>query len=166
MQINETEFKEIYEKYVDMIYRICFMYLKNVAETEDATQNVFLKFIKASKSFQNEEHIKASLIVTAQNECKNVLKHWWKRKRIPLENVDEGSYLDNFEKDKVLNEVLKLPDKYKLPLYMYYYEGYSTKEIAQILKVNYSTIRTRMVSARNILRLVLEVKDYEQGTIK
>ena len=77
---REEEFIKIYEKYVDMVYRICFLYFKNKADTEDAVQNVFLKLFTLNPIFQDENHRKAWLIITSKNMCKNSVKHWWKSK--------------------------------------------------------------------------------------
>ncbi|MDD4688440.1 MAG: sigma-70 family RNA polymerase sigma factor [Eubacteriales bacterium] len=156
LRTNE-EITRIYGMYADTVYRICALMLKNVEETQDAVQNVFIKYMKCDKPFENDEHIKAWLIVTAKNECRNLLKHWWHSKRSDIENVSEPEFKSNNPSDGVLVEVLKLPDKFKLPLYLHYYEGYTTAEIAGLLKVNESTLRTRLVTARKQLKLLLEV---------
>ena len=135
--------------------------LKSTQETEDAVQNVFIKLMKNDKDFASEDHIKAWLIVTAKNECRNVLKHWWHSKRTDFESVAEPEYKSDNPSDGLIGDILKLPDKYKLPLYLHYYEGYTTAEIAGMLKVNESTLRTRLVTARNQLKLLLEVEEDE-----
>ena len=78
---TDEKIAQIYDQYVNMVYKICLMMLKNPGDAEDVTQNVFLKLIKSGKEYESEKHLKASLIVIAQNECKNQLKHWWHAKR-------------------------------------------------------------------------------------
>ena len=72
---TDEEITRVYNKYVDTVYRVCFMMLKSASEAEDAVQNVFVKYINSGGDLETEEHIKAWLIVTAKNECKNMLKH-------------------------------------------------------------------------------------------
>ncbi len=137
------------------------MMLKNGSETEDATQNVFIKFMRDSKEFETDEHIKAWLIVTAQNECKNMLKHWFRSKRDELDNVPEASYVDDDSKKDLMEKVFSLDEKYRLPIYLYYYEGYSTSEISEMLNIKHSTIRTYMAKGREKLKIMLEEEGYE-----
>ena len=101
--------------------------------------------------FESHEHEKAWLIVTAQNHCKNQLKHWW-RKTIPFDmNIHDSSH--NNPHNDILELVMKLPDKFKIPIYLYYYEGYQTDEIAHMLSLNPSTLRSRLKKGREILKL-------------
>lgn len=136
------------------------MMLKNESETEDATQNVFIKYMNHEKKFASDEHIKAWLIVTAKNECKNMLKHWFNSKRTPIEEVKERSYEDK-NNNEILEQVMSLDKKYRVPLYLYYYEGYSTLEISDMLGIKHSTIRTHMAKGREKLKILLEEDEYE-----
>lgn len=158
---TNKEITRIYDLYADTVYRICSLMLRNRAEAEDAAQNVFIKLMKYGKEFESDEHIKAWLIVTAKNECRNLLKHWWHSKRCDMEDIGEPEYESANPSDTLISEILKLPDKYKLPLYLHYYEGYTTSEIAGFLKVNESTLRTRLVAARKQLKIILEVGEDE-----
>ena len=135
------------------------MFLKNTSDAQDAVQNVFIKLINQNKTFENENHLKAWLITVAKNECKNTLRHWFFSKRADNEELENITYSDR--NDSLINEILKLPDKYKLPLYLYYYEGYSTEETAKILGINHSTLRTNLKKAREKLKKMMEVKDGE-----
>ncbi len=158
---TDEEITRVYEKFVDTVYKVCFMMLKNASETEDATQNVFIKFMRDNKVFETDEHIKAWLIVTAQNECKNMLKHWFRSKRDELDNVPEASYVDDDSKKELMEKVFSLDEKYRLPIYLYYYEGYSTSEISEMLNIKHSTIRTYMAKGREKLKIMLEEEGYE-----
>lgn len=148
---KEKEFAEIYYLHVDAIFRLCFTYLKNKADTEDAVQEVFLKLLNYKGTFESENHRKAWLIVTASNYCKNFLKHWWRNRK----NIDEYTEKigdTNFEVDEMMELVLALPDKYKTAVYLYYYEGYDSAEIAKMLGKPGSTIRSYLSSARRMLK--------------
>jgi len=151
LQRTGKEIADIYERHKSTVYRICFAYMKNSIDTEDAVQDTFVNMIKAAPPFADPQHEKAWLIRTASNVCKNALKHWW-RKRENLEEHENLSQPDVFVIDETLQAVMKLPDKYKTPVYLYYYEGYDSTEIAQILKKPQSTIRYYLLQARKLLR--------------
>ena len=163
------DIEEIYTRHFDMVYRVCFSYLKNPADTEDATADVFVKLMRKSIIFDDAEHEKAWLIRTASNTCKDCLKHWWRRRAdiSEYEHIqDESAFRqgdsafwqsDNaFRIDETLKAVMELPARYKDVIYLYYYEGYKSEDIAKILKKPHSTIRNRMRDARKLLRGVLE----------
>jgi len=152
--MTNEDFELMYERYFDMVYRVCFSYMKTASEAEDLTAEVFAKLLKQRTVFQSDEHEKAWLLRTAINQCKDALKHWWRRRS----NIDDCSHLESnpLQENHVLEIVLGLPKKYKDVTYLYYYEGYSTTEIAEILQKPHSTIRSHMSEARNLLREVLE----------
>lgn len=146
-------FDEVYKQQFDMVYRVCFSYMKNASDAEDAVSQVFEKLLKKGISFKSDEHEKAWLLRTAINQCKDYLKSW----RRSLANIDDYQNIAYTTPDKeLMNTVLKLPEHYKDVIYLYYYEGYSTAEVAQILKKPQSTIRRHMSEARNLLKGVLE----------
>ena len=149
---SQEELARIYERRVEMVYRICFMFLKNATDTEDAVSTTFSKLMTYKKEFDSLEHEKAWLIVTASNTCKNMLRHWWRR-TISLTPKDETMVVDQY--DELLEQVLSLPAKYKAAIYLYYYEGYSSVEIATMLNKKESTIRTHLKQGRELLKLSL-----------
>ena len=152
LRTNE-EIAEIYERHKLTVFRVCFAYMRNQTDTEDAVADTFHKLIKSEKVLESVEHEKAWLIKTATNICKNSLSHWWRKREDPdtLENV-KGS--DGVHND-VLNAVLALPDKLKAAVYLHYYEGYTTAEIARILKKPQNTVLYHLSEARKLLKTVL-----------
>lgn len=156
--LTEDEIIAYYNRHVDMLYRICFTLLKNASDAEDAVQAIFLKVIEQNKRFDTFEYEKAWLIVVAKNHCKNKLMHWWSKNTALDIEQHQSHYHD--DTDETMELVLKLPEKYKLPVYLYYYEGYSTDEIAKILDLNPSTLRSRLKKARELLKITIgENKD-------
>lgn len=156
---QDTTITDIYNRHVDMVYKICFILLKNTNDTEDAVQSIFTKIIEKNITFESIEHEKAWLIVSSKNHCKNLLRHWWK-KIIPFDNNLHDSSVSD-DTSSILELVLNLPDKYKLPIYLYYYEGYSTDDIANILSLNPSTLRSRLKKGRELLKIELGGENYE-----
>lgn len=150
--MNEINFKEIYERNVDTVYRICYSYLKNKTDAEDMVQETFIRLLRKEIKFENYNHEKAWLIVTASNLCKNSLKSWKNK----IENIEDYSSIKSKEEkdiDETLHIVLELPNKYKTTIYLYYYEGYSSLEIAKITGKKESTIRSQLKRGREILKV-------------
>lgn len=114
-------------------------------------QETFLRLLTSDQFFENHRHEKAWLIVTASNLCKDTLKKWW-RKHEDLEDYANILPAADPKEDSVVEAVLNLPPKYKTVVYLYYYEGYATAEIAQYLKSPEATVRSRLSRARSILK--------------
>jgi RNA polymerase sigma-70 factor (ECF subfamily) len=129
------------------------MYLKNPADAEDAVHNTFVKLIEKQMVFENELHEKNWLIKVASNISKNMLRHW-SRYNADLEEVTGEGVTDEYS--EVLDAVSRLPDNLKVPVYLFYYHGYSSKEISDITGEKDSTVRNRLQKARKLLRDVLE----------
>jgi len=151
---TDEEIAELYERHKDMIYRICFAYMKNIMDTEDVIQDTFYNLIKSGTVFKSAEHEKAWLIRTATNICKNTLRHWW-RKRESLDDNETLQAKDVYEIDDTFNAMMTLPDKYKTVVYLYYYEGYDSVEISRLLQKPQSTIRYYLSQARRTLRVII-----------
>lgn len=157
--MDKIEFENIYNQYFDMVYRICFLYMKNTADAQDMTQDTFCRMYQSSFCYESEEKTKAWLAVTALNCCKNQLKKWWVKKRVPYEEYLQEGHVEN-QDHSVYTTVMSLHKKYSIPTYLYYYEGYKTGEIAQMLHEKPSTIQTRLAKARQLLKLELEEEKY------
>ena len=148
---RKEEFQKIYLRQADMVYRICLLYLKNRADTEDAMQSIFLKAWEHQKNFLDENHERAWFVTVTRNYCKDELKSSWKKKRVEWNEIEQqnaGLTRDeinhqNVENDNpVLTGIMKLDIKYRELLYLYYFEEYSIKEISSILKRKESTIQS------------------------
>lgn len=147
---SDEDIQALYQRHIDMLFRICYSYMKNIADSEDAISNTFLKYIQTDIEFQSIEHEKAWLITTATHICQDMLKHWWRRNKIFNEQTSVS--LETFTIDSTLDVILKLPNRYKTVIYLYYYEEYNTEEIAQILHIPSSTVRNQLSRARKLLK--------------
>lgn len=152
-QDGVVDIERVVEAYSDMLLRVALHYTKNQSDAEDAVQTVFLKLLKIAPTFASEEHEKAWLIRVTANQCKDLLRSAWKRKTGALEDVHAAPQEKGFE---VLSVVRELPEKYRDTVYLYYYEGYSTAEIAGMLGVAPGTIESRLHRARARLRGLME----------
>lgn len=150
---SSDSIRELYLRNFDTLYRVSFMYLKNAHDAEDAVHNAFLKAIETRKRFESERHEKAWLIRVASNICKNMLKAA-SRKNEPLSDNIPDSCISGDAKD-LLYALSDLPDNLKIPVYLFYYDGYSSDEIGQMLHITPSAVRSRLQKARELLRNVL-----------
>ena len=140
------------EKYSDMVLRIAYQNLKIQADSEDVVQNVFIKLIK-EPNFKDESHMKAWLIRVTINQCKDFNKMAWYRRTEGLS--DELMIPFTKEEQGVLEEVFKLSKNYRNVIYLYYFEGYSIREIAGILSKSENTISSQLSRARKVLKNIL-----------
>lgn len=154
------EVAALYRRHVAMVYQICLMLMKNVPDAEDATQTVFRKVMEYDKPFRDPEHEKAWLIVTARNECRDQLKHWWRRNR-ESEEALQRMRCEEPREDELKELLWGLPEQDRLVLYLHYYQGYTAQEIAELLKKNPSTVRTWLARARQKLKLRMEAEGYD-----
>lgn len=147
-ELNER-IQSIINKYSKTIVRLAFTYVNNISDAEDIAQDVFLTYIQKLPEFNNDGHEKAWLIRVTINKCKDYLKSSWKKRIVPLS--DDLSYIPQ-EDFLLLQTVFELDEKYRLPIYLYYFDDYSIKEIAVFLNINSSTIGTQLERGRNIIK--------------
>lgn len=155
MERPSQNIEETYNRYYDMVYRVSFSYLKNTEETKDAVSEIFLKLLRAKMNFKNADHEKAWLLRTTINQCKDFFKNW-RRRNVNIDDYVNLAGENPFEDDETLKAVMELPEKYKYVIHLYYYEGYTSEEIAGMLKKTHSTVRYHLQEARKLLKGVLE----------
>ena len=148
----ELDLEQLYKKYRDNIFAIGLNYFGNPSDADDIVQETFFKLSKSRTDFDSEEHIRNWLIRVAVNECKRISLSFWWRKRRPLEEYMETISFETAEESELFSEVMKLKPKYRQAIHLFYYEGYSTAEIADILHVSQSTVTTRLARARHQLK--------------
>mgnify|MGYP004547113273 FL=1 len=151
---NEA-FARIAREYMDTVYRVAYGWLKSPDDANDVTQDVLLELYKTDKAFESDAHIKNWLLRVTINRCKMFFRSPWRR----AENIDDYAETLAFEQknDKGLfKAVMELDKKYRVPLLLFYYEGYSTAEVASILGIPEKTVSTRLFRARAKLKTILE----------
>lgn len=153
----QISFRRIFDTYSDLVYSVAFSYMKNSSDANDIMQDVFLRFYQNMEKLPDESAYKPWLIRVTVNCCKNVMRSGWFSRVFFPENFDEIPYEQDFgEKSELYFAVMKLPEKERIPLHLYYYEGCSTHEISDMLSVKESTIRVRLMRAREKLKNMLE----------
>ncbi len=129
------------------VFRLAYTRTGNRNDAEDITQDTFIKYMKETKPFKDENHVKAWLLRVAINSSKNLVGSAWHRKNTSIDVANQMSTMLE-EKSEVYYAVLRLPEKYRTVVHLYYYEGYSVEEIAEILTAKESTVKSWLRRAR------------------
>lgn len=156
--ITKERYTCLVEKYIDTVFRVAFGYVKNPSDADDITQNVFLTLLKERKPFESEEHIRNWLIRVMVNECKKWFRSPW-RTALSFEEYAQSLTFDSQAGSELFHAVMEMPVKYRMPIYLHYYEGYSTDEIAAILKIPKGTVCTNLKRGREMLKNQLQEVD-------
>ena len=152
---------QILDSHGNAILRYAYSYLHNMADAEEVLQDTLVQFLKTAPRFESEAHEKAWLLRVAGNLSKNRLSYNAVRAADELndelvaENRDDLSF--------VWQAVRDLPEKYRAPVHLFYHEGYSTKQIAEILQRGEATVRSDLHRGRALLREILkEAYDFDE----
>ena len=151
----QEDFEAFYLRHFKAIYRVCYAFMKNAQDAEDCTEDAFVRAMTCDVVFENERHERSWLTTTAMNICKDKLKHWWRKKVLPIDDKTEQIVSIPNEENDVIDAVMALPVKYKEVVWLHYYEGYQTDEIAAMLDRPPSTVRSQLRDARTKLKITL-----------
>ena len=145
--LTEQEFHRAAERYLDMVYRIALNYFRHPQDAEDAAQEAMLRLWRADTDFEGEEHLRHFLVRVTLNVCRDFSRSPWRKRTVPLESCREPAF-STPERWELYQAVMALPAKYRLPLYLYYFEGYAVAEVGELMGLNPSTVQTRLARAR------------------
>lgn len=148
--------QELVEMYKDNIYAAAFNICKSAADAEDVVQDTFLQYYMTKKEFDDEKHIRYWLLRVAINKAKNIQLTFWHRNKMSLDDYIETLSFETPENKELFEEVMKLPEKYRVVIHLFYYEDYSVKEIAKILRTTESNIKVRLSRGRAKLKDALK----------
>ena len=152
--LTKEDFARAVHEYKDTVFRVAFSYMKNREDADDVTQTVFLKLYKNETGFENDAHLRNWLIRVTINECKSIFRAPWRR----MENIEDYANqlaMPSPKYSELFSTVMDMPEKYRTILYLFYYEEYSTDEIADSLGIPAATVRTRLARGRKKLREIL-----------
>ena len=148
--------QELMERYRNNLFVAAFQICKNREDAEDVVQDTFLQYHLSKKEYESEEHIRAWLLRVAINKAKNINLTFWRRNKQPLEDYMEDLTFETKEASDLFEAVLALPEKYRVVIHLFYYEDYSVKEIAGVLKVSESNVKVRLSRGREMLKQTLK----------
>lgn len=162
-KMSTQKFEYVYQKYKMLLFHIAFSYVKNREDTEDILQDAFAKWLYHAPEFKSEEHEKRWLIRVTVNLSKNHLKLFWNKNKVTIEELPETLEWNMSRTEiNLLDEVMALPDKCKISMYLHYYEGYTCREIANILKCTESAVKMRLQKGRKLLKMNLSGGDQNE----
>ena len=151
--MEKERFENLYAAQFRLVWNVCLTLLRNPADTEDAVQETFVRLFRESETPEPEEHLRAWLIKTARNVCRDELRRF-RRRELPLDEARDVPAAAP-EIDETLAAVRRLPEKYRMPIYLYYYEELSTAQVAVLLGRKESTVRSDLRRGREKLKRML-----------
>lgn len=152
------DFEAVVIKHENRLYRTALAIMGNVSDAEDVVQESFLRAYEKAPEFESEEHEKAWLVRVTVNLCNSRHRSPWRRRMVPLLNSYPTSEPEQYE---LLGQIMTLAPKYRTVIHLFYYEGFSIKDISVLTEQKKSTVRSQLTRARKKLKLVLKEDDYE-----
>ena len=152
----KTDLKEICRKYGDRLYAAAFNICRQCEDAEDAVQEGLIRLYRCETEFESEEHMKAWLFRVTVNAAKSMRRSFWNRNRTSYEEYMDSLIFEEPSDRSLMDAVLRLPEIYRIVVHLHYYEGYKTREIADILELSENTVKTRLLNSRRILKAKLE----------
>lgn len=151
--MTEDDFIYAVKRNSQRLFLMALSFSKNTHSAEDIIQNVFLKLWKYTKVFENEEHMDKWLTAVCVNESKNYIKLFF-RNHLDIDDTEIVSpqIFDTSRQSDLFNAVMELPKKERTVIHLFYYEDLSVKNIASMLKIKESAVKTRLSRARNKLK--------------
>ena len=153
--MENREFETLARRYMDMVFRLAFSYMKSASDADDVTQNVLLRLLRNTKPFESEEHARFWLVRVTVNECKRALRSPWRRAG-DIEEYANELHFETPEHSELFYAVMELPEKYRLVIHLHYYEDESVAQIAKILNLTESNVKVRLSRGRGMLREKLQ----------
>lgn len=159
----DEKFLSIFNLYKNDIYRLAYSYTKNIMDSDDVVQNVFVKLYKSKKILEkNDIEIKKWLIKVTINDCKTIFLSSWKRKICSLTEKEENTIKVDNKEYGLLDEINNLSKTERIVIFLYYYENYKIKEISNIIKKSETNVQTILYRARNKLKKIIKEENDEK----
>lgn len=167
---NDTlieDFQALYNRQVNRVYKLAMVMLGSRTDAEDVVQMVFLKVWEKKINFQDQDHETAWILTVTRNQCKDILKSYDRKHCSPQEEMSQSGIAFETPMENAVWLALKsLEEKYRLLLYLYYYEGYSVRELTKILRRKESTLQTQLAAGRRKLKEILQSQSEKEGGAK
>ena len=140
------------EQYGDSVYAAAFSVCGNIQDAQDVTQETFLAYHVTKKDFSSQAHVRAWLLRVAINKARNLCRSAQHSRTLPLEEWAQTLVFSEPSDRELFEAVMALPEKYRVVLHLYYYEGYSVREIAKLLRLGESGVKSRLARGRAQLK--------------
>ena len=151
--------EELIEAYQKSLYAAAFNICRNTDDANYVVQDTFIQYYTTKKQFQDEEHLKAWLLRVAINRAKDISRSFWKKNRLSIEDYADAVPFESREETGLFEAVMRLPEKYREVIHLYYYEDLSIKETARILRITEGSVKMRLSRGRSFLRDVFKEEE-------
>ena len=147
---------EAFQKYADHLFSAAFSVCRNKMDADDAVQDTLIKYHSLSLDYEDENHLRAWLLRVVINRAKDISSSFWRRNKVPWEDYMNELEFEAPEDGRLFAAVMNLPDKYRTVIHLFYYEDYSIREIAQILRCREGTVKSQLSRGRALLKTTLK----------
>ena len=148
--------EEAFHKYADRMFCAAFSVCRNKMDADDAVQDALIKYHSLSLDYEDENHLKAWLLRVVINRAKDISSSFWRRNKVPWEDYMSELEFEAPEDSRLFEAVMGLPDKYRTVIHLFYYEEYSVREIADILRCREGTVKSQLSRGRALLKTKLK----------
>lgn len=160
--VQNESIETIIQRYKGTIYSVALSYTKNRDDADDIFQEVFLIYFRTKPEFNDEEHRKAWLIRTTINCAKRVVDSTYRKRTVPLDEMEEGSFqFETKEENAVYVALQALPEKYRIVLHLFYFEDLSIDQISRTLNLKVSTVKVQLMRGREMMKEKLKEEAYD-----
>ena len=159
--LDRHTYTELVRDHSARIFAICFSMLSNREDAEDITQQTFLKGFSDIKKLRDKSKFGTWITQIAKHMCLDFLRRKKLNKialkQMTVEDMKDESIDDN-RSSRVQSALMQLNEAYRLPLILYYFDGKSTKKIAESLEITVDLAHTHLSRARKKLRQLLSTE--------
>lgn len=153
--MDSNDFERVFKRNNKRLFLIALSFTANQYDAEDIIQNSFMKLLKSKTEFEDDEHIDKWLTSVTVNESKNLLKSAIRKKSADFEDYIATCSFESDKSEDLFNAVMSLSKKLRTVIHLFYYEDMSIKEIADMLNIKQSAVKTRLCRAREQLKIKL-----------
>lgn len=147
---------EMFHRYGDRIFSAAFSVCRNKADADDVVQDTLIRYYSISKDFESEQHLKAWLMRVAINRAKDMNSSFWRKNKVAWEDYMGELTFEEPEDSRLFEAVMRLPDKYRTVIHLFYYEDYAVEEIAGILRRPAGTVKSQLSRGKKLLKTMLQ----------
>lgn len=148
--------EEAFHQYADRMFAAAFSVCRNRMDADDAVQDTLIKYHSLRLDFESEAHLKAWLLRVVINRAKDISTSFWRRNKVSWEDYMSELEFEAPEDSRLFEAVMRLPDKYRTAIHLFYYEDDSVREIAEILKTREGTVKSWLSRGRELLKTMLK----------
>ena len=146
---------DVVRTYRDRLFAAAFSVCREPMDAEDAVQDALLRYYSPPREFESEEHLRAWLFRVTVNRARDIVRSYWRRNRTSWEDYMETLVFEEPEDGALFDAVMRLPEKYRIVIHLFYYEEYTVAEIARLLQSREGTVKSQLSRGRTLLKTML-----------